>query len=83
MAGQMCWLAKFGEGRLILHLREESYRPWMPYTASPHKVPDLQIPGASKGWTTYQSLKQLGWTLVPTNEAYSAKWKTEVPTVRV
>lgn len=72
MNGQMCWLAGLGGGNKILHLREHANRPWQPYSAFPHyQVPDLTIPGASKGWTTYQRLRQVGWTLVPTAQAYA------------
>lgn len=71
MSGQMCWLAGLGGGNKVLHLREHPNRPWMPYTASHHRVADLTVPGASKGWTTYQQLRQAGWTLVPTAQAYT------------
>lgn len=71
MKGQMCWLAGFGSATKILHVRDAAHQPWKPYTSSVHRVPDLQIPGASKGWTTYQKLFRAGWTLVPTAEAYS------------
>ena len=71
MNGQMCWLAGLGGGNNVLHLREHVSRPWLPYTASPYRVADLTIPGASKGWTTYQQLRQAGWTLVPTAQAYT------------
>jgi hypothetical protein len=74
ITGQMCWLAKFGEGQLILHLRENAHQGWRPYTAFPHlRVPDLQIPNASKGWTTFQHLRQAGWILIPTAEAHTYK----------
>jgi hypothetical protein len=73
MAGQMCWLAGLGGGNKILHLRENPGRPWTPYTAFPqYRVPDLQIKGASKGWTTYQRLHRAGWALIPTAEAYDS-----------
>lgn len=71
MNGQMCWLAGLGGGNKILHLREAPHQPWKPYTASRHRVPDLQIPGASKGWTTYQKLFKAGWTLIPTDQAHA------------
>ncbi|NDJ18495.1 hypothetical protein [Myxacorys almedinensis] len=71
MKGQMCWLASFGDVNKILHLRDAPHQPWKPYTSSVHRVPDLQIKGASKGWTTYQKLYKAGWTLVPTAQAYS------------
>lgn len=76
MAGQMCWLAGLGEGAKILHLREQPHQPWTPYTSSRHRVPDLRVPGASKGWTTYQKLRAAGWLLVATDQAYA---KTIVP----
>lgn len=72
MRGQMCWLAGLGGGNKVLHLREHPNRPWLPYTASHYQVPDLTVPGASKGWTTYQQLRQAGWTLVPTAQAYAS-----------
>jgi len=72
MNGQMCWLAGLGGGNKILHLREHANRPWQPYSAFPHyRVPDLTVPGATKGWTTYQQLRQLGWTLIPTAQAHA------------
>ncbi len=71
MAGQMCWLAGLGGDAKILHLREQAHQPWKPYTSFPkYRVPDLQIPGASKGWTTFQKLRDAGWTLIATDAAY-------------
>lgn len=70
--GQMCWLAGLGEGRKILHLRESPQHPWKPYTAFPqYRVPDLTEPGASKGWTTMQKMKNAGWEMVASDRAYS------------
>lgn len=73
MAGQMCWLTRYGDGqKLILHLREHPHQPWRAYTTYPqYSVPDLQIPNASKGWATYQHLRKAGWTLIPTAQAYT------------
>lgn len=71
MAGQMCWLAGLGGGNKILYLREHPSKPWAPYTSFPqYRVPDLQLKGASKGWTTYQKLREAGWALIPTADAY-------------
>jgi hypothetical protein len=55
MAGQLCWIPKFGgKGKLALHLRFESFHPWKPYTAFPGLcVPDYPISGGSAGWATY------------------------------
>lgn len=79
MTGQMCWLEGLGGGSKILHLREQPHKPWVPYQAFPqYRVADLQVPGASKGWTTYQKLRQAGWTLVPTAQAYAS---STVPSV--
>ena len=74
MAGQMSWLAPFGgDEQKILHLRESANHPWRPYTSFPqYKVPDLQIPGASKGWTTYQKMMKVGWALIPSDQARPA-----------
>lgn len=71
MAGQMCWLAKFGtDGQKILHLRLEPHQPWQPYTAFPeYAVADYNVPGGSKGWATYQKLLKASWALLPSQEA--------------
>ncbi|MBD2080419.1 hypothetical protein [Leptolyngbya sp. FACHB-17] len=83
MSGQMCWLSSSNyQGQLILHLRERSFEPWLPYTVCPqHKVPDYLIPGGSKGWSTYQKLRQAGWTLIPTAQAQNAVIRPEVQRV--
>jgi hypothetical protein len=67
MSRQMCWLSRFGANeQKILHLRTAANEPWRPYTAFPqYAVPDYLIPQGSKGWATYQKLKQAGWVLVP------------------
>lgn len=72
MARQMCWLSASGpEGPKILHLREQASQTWRPYTAFPqYRVPDHAIPGGSKGWSTYQKLRQAGWALIPSDQAY-------------
>ncbi len=70
MTNQMCWLPKFGsgDGDKILHLRTDANAGWRPYTAFPQfSVPDYRIPRGSKGWATYQKLRQAGWTLVASN----------------
>ena len=71
MAGQMCWLPNAGTNReKILHLQTAPHKPWRPYTAFPqYAVPDYLIPGGSKGWATYQKLRQAGWTIVPSARA--------------
>jgi hypothetical protein len=71
MSRQLCWLPKFGvDGQLVLHLRMEPHQPWKPYTAYPQlSVPDLRIPGGSKGWATSQKLLRAGWTLISTEKA--------------
>jgi hypothetical protein len=74
MAGQLCWLPKFGsfgtDKTLALHLRLNSYDPWKPHTAFPGLcVPDYMIPNGTKGWATSQRLLQAGWTIVPTKDA--------------
>ncbi|HEY9634906.1 MAG TPA: hypothetical protein V6D14_15995 [Coleofasciculaceae cyanobacterium] len=67
MQQQMCWLSSFGsDGQKILHLRTAPHESWRPYTAFPqYCVPDYRIPKGSKGWATYQKLRQAGWVLVP------------------
>jgi hypothetical protein len=71
MAGQICWIPKFGSnGKLALHLRLEPYHPWKPHTAFPHLcVPDYPIPNGTKGWATCQRLLLAGWTIISTEQA--------------
>jgi hypothetical protein len=71
MAGQLCWLPKFGtDGTLALHLRLEPFHPWKPHTAFPHLcAPDYLIPGGTKGWATCQKLLASGWTIIPAAQA--------------
>lgn len=71
MSGQMCWLSRFGSNdQAVLHLREHSLQPWLPYTTfSQYKIPEYPVPGGSKGWSTYQKLRGDGWTLVRTEQA--------------
>jgi hypothetical protein len=71
MSGQLCWLPKFGAGdQLFLHLRQEPHHPWKIHTSYPGLcVPDYPIPGGSRGWATSQRLLQVGWTLIPTEQA--------------
>ncbi len=66
MSKEMCWLPKLGSsGEKILHLRLASHEPWRPYTSFPqYSVPDYQVPRGSKGWATFQKLRQENFTLV-------------------
>jgi hypothetical protein len=84
MSGQMCWLSSSNnEDQLILHLRERSFDSWLPYTTCTHyKVPDYLIPGGSKGWSTYQHLRQAGWTVIPTAQAQNTVARSEAQWVR-
>ncbi|NJM47608.1 MAG: hypothetical protein HC860_16765 [Alkalinema sp. RU_4_3] len=65
----MCWLRPFGATAHSLHLRLDASKPWRLYSSFPFSVPDYRIPGGSKGWATYQSLRQAGWALISTQEA--------------
>jgi hypothetical protein len=71
MTGQMCWLSLEGDDHeKVLHLRRQPSHSWQPYQAFPqYAVPDYRVPGGSKGWATYQKLRQAGWTLVTTATA--------------
>ncbi len=71
MSGEMCWLPSFGtDGDKILHLRINAAQPWRPYTACPQfAVPDYKVPRGSKGWATYQKLRQAKWTLISSDRA--------------
>lgn len=66
MQNQMCWLPKLGgSGEKILHLRTSTQEPWRPYTTfAQYAVPDHPVPRGSKGWATYQALRQKGWILL-------------------
>ena len=71
MAGQMAWLCPFGgDGTKILHLRQSPTSPWQRYDRLRVAVPEYpSAPGTaqhSKGWATYQALRQQGWELVAT-----------------
>jgi hypothetical protein len=81
MTGQMCWLSTFASNsELILHLRTSVDRPWQPYTTRPEAVQDYDIPHGSKGWATYQKLRQSGWTLIPTAQARIITFKENLKT---
>lgn len=71
MVKEMCWLPAFGnDGDKILHLKTKPNQPWKPYTAYPEfAAPDYKMIEGSKGWATFQKLKQEQWTLIPTNRA--------------
>lgn len=72
MLKQMCWLPGQGTNRdKILHLRTNPQQGWQPYTHFPDcAVPDCLIPGASRGYATYQVLRSRGWCLIPSSQAY-------------
>ena len=73
MNKQMCWLKDRRDSRrIILHLRENNYQPWRPYYTFSYSVPDYRIPNGSKGWATYQHLRNSGWVLLSTMEAKSS-----------
>ena len=77
MMRQMCWLSRFGDTEeKVLHLRTASHEAWRPYTAFPqYAVPDYRIPGGSKGWATYQKLRQAGWVLIPSATETTTEYK--------
>lgn len=81
MTGQMCWLPTLGSnGELILHLRAKVNEPWQSYTNRPEAVQDYDIPNGSKGWATYQKLRQSGWTLIPTAQARTMTFRQNLKT---
>ena len=73
MPGEMCWLPRLGGGgEKILHLRVQRHEPWKPYTAFPqYSVPDYRVPKGSKGWASYQRLRDQNWVLVPSPDTVS------------
>lgn len=80
MEKQMCWLPRMGKenAEKILHLRTAPHQPWRPYTAFPqYAAPDYREPGGSKGWATFQKLKQLGWTLISSSEGIKSGMEPE------
>lgn len=81
MTGQMCWLPIMGSNsEMILHLRTAPNQPWQPYRNRPEAIPDYDIPHGSKGWATYQKLRQLGWTLIPTAQAKTITFTQKLKT---
>lgn len=64
--GQMAWLYGRSPDLRILHLNVDG-SGWRPYTHfAQYSVPDYKEKGGSKGWATYQKLRQQGWELVET-----------------
>ena len=63
----MCWLPiKGADQTKVLHLKLNDSDPWKPYTSFPQlAVVDYNIPKGSRGWSTYQRLREAGWELVP------------------
>jgi hypothetical protein len=84
MSGQMYWQSSpNNEGQLILHLREHFLDPWLPYTAFPqYKFPDYLISNGSSGWSTYQNLRQMGWTLISAAQAQNTFVRAKVQPVQ-
>lgn len=67
---EICWLPYRGnQSNIALHLREYPHQSWKIYIASPHAVPDYKVPGGSKGWATFQKLRQNGWILISSDRA--------------
>lgn len=79
MLKQMCWLPRLGgNGEKILHLRTEPRQGWRPYTAFPqYAAPDYREPGGSKGWATYQKLRNQGWNLISTEEGMRSNYSEQ------
>jgi hypothetical protein len=64
--GQMAWLYGQSPKYRILHLNVDG-SGWRSYTHfQRYSVPDYKEKGGSKGWATYQKLRQAGWELVET-----------------
>lgn len=62
---EMQWRSPLNSSAKTLHLRTAPHEQWRPYTQFPqYAVPDYPMPGGSKGWATYQKLRQAGWILV-------------------
>ena len=71
--GQMAWLYGRSPKFRILHLKANG-SGWRPYTCfSQYSVADYEIKGGSKGWATYQALREAGWELVETAVAETAR----------
>jgi hypothetical protein len=74
--GQMAWLDSMrGDSDFkILHLRFNPGEPWQPYTSAKFanlRKPDLAVPGASKGYPTFQFLLKAKWEVIATDKARS------------
>lgn len=51
------------DGAMKLHLKRSDASPWLPYDTQPESLPESHH-AHSKGWNTYQALRQKGWQLV-------------------
>ncbi len=62
----MCWMSPGDSDNQtkILHLKLDG-GSWRPYTSFPQlAVADYDVPGGSKGWSTYQKLIKAGWEII-------------------
>jgi hypothetical protein len=71
--GQICWLPTEGSDRKILYWRSSPRSKWQPYHTHPLRQPDLEIPGASKGFTTAQRLMKMNYQYVSCENVVSEK----------
>lgn len=76
MLKEMCWLpTRNSQGTKILHLRTDLRAGWRPYNCfSEYAVPDYPVPGGSKGYATYQKLRNQNWELIPSPQAERYSW---------
>lgn len=65
---EMQWRSLSGTDKdeKILFINDSKFG-WVPYYKSSLKVPDYNIPGGSKGYSTMQRLLKLGYTIIPSN----------------
>jgi len=66
----MCWMfvPSLSQTQRVLHIRHKADEPWQPYTDFPHLVKPNPDNLGNPGWTTYQSLRALNYTLLKGND---------------
>lgn len=68
MTNKLQWRRNFKHRGVELFVFEDS--EWKPYTASKLFTPDLTIPGASRGFPTFQTCLKAGYEVLPVDVPY-------------
>ena len=68
MKNKLQWRRDFKHRGVELFVFEDN--TWKPYTTSKLFVPDLTIPGASRGFPTFQNCLKNGYEVIPVDVSY-------------